>query len=237
MRFTDCVLFRVHEDTLIVYYSDQRDPNYGQKLVHQETTDLVNWSDVIDDVTHSNYTDRPGMPVITKLPNGDYFYVSKSQPPCSDEHFYLSLMVSNTIITQVYEYGGTSITTDYSFPIYYRIASDPRKFIDAPDNYVNASGYIPVSSPYAVWSSVGGENGSIVVSSGRQPLFINRALGDPDAWELYDDFDQPAAYTRSLRVLCEDDDYLIVAGGGVLPPSTTNNVTASVYKISEILGL
>jgi hypothetical protein len=84
---------------------------------------------------------------------------------------------------------------------------------------------------------VGGDNGSIVVSSGRQPLFINRALGDPDAWEMYSDFDQPAAYTRSLRVLAEDDDYLLVAGAGVLPPSTTNNVTVSVYKLSELLGL
>jgi hypothetical protein len=64
---------------LIVYYSDQRDPNYGQKLVHQETTDLVNWSDVIDDVTHSTYTDRPGMPIVTKLPNGQYFYVSTNR--------------------------------------------------------------------------------------------------------------------------------------------------------------
>ncbi|KAF3006952.1 hypothetical protein E8E14_003046 [Neopestalotiopsis sp. 37M] len=201
----------VYEDTLIVYYSDQRDPNYGQKLVHQETTDLVNWSDVIDDVTHSTYTDRPGMPIVTKLPNGQYFYV--------------------------YEYGGTSITADYSFPIYYRIADDPRQFASAADNYINATGYIPVSSPYVVWSSVGGDNGSIVVSSGRQPLFINRALGDPDAWEMYSDFDQPAAYTRSLRVLAEDDDYLLVAGAGVLPPSTTNNVTVSVYKLSELLGL
>lgn len=67
---------RVYEDTLIVYYSDQRDSNYGQKLVHQETTDLYNWSDVIDDVTYPTYTDRPGMPIVTQLPNGSYFYVS-----------------------------------------------------------------------------------------------------------------------------------------------------------------
>lgn len=68
----------VYKDTLIVYYSDQRDPNYGQKLVHQETKDLVHWSDVIDDVVHDTYTDRPGMPVVTKLPNGKYFLVSET---------------------------------------------------------------------------------------------------------------------------------------------------------------
>lgn len=87
-----------------------------------------------------------------------------------------------------------------------------------------------------MWSPVGGKDGSIIVSSGRAPLFINRALGDPDAWELYN-VTQPAAYTRSLRVFNKDPNYLLVAGGGVLPPSTTNKVTASVYKISDILGL
>ncbi|KAH6651714.1 BNR/Asp-box repeat protein [Truncatella angustata] len=201
----------VYEDTLIVYYSDQRDANYGQKLVHQETTDLVNWSDVIDDVAHTPYTDRPGMPTVSKLPNGKFIYT--------------------------YEWGGNELSESYSFPVTYRIADDPRKFIDATDNYVNASGTIPRGSPYNVWSSVGGENGSIIVSSGtNQELFINRALGDPDAWEKYE-ISQPTAYTRSLRVLAEDNDYLIVAGGGVLPPSTTNNVTLSIYKLTELLGL
>ncbi|KAI0130566.1 BNR/Asp-box repeat protein [Xylariales sp. AK1849] len=202
-----------YQDTLIVYYSDQRDnETYGQKLVHQETKDLVHWGDVIDDVTSPTYTDRPGMPVITKLPNGDYLIV--------------------------YENGGTSVSEAYSFPVYYRIASDPRKFLEAPAHYINTTtGDIPVSSPYVVWSPVGGPQGSIIVSGGgQQPLYINRDGGNPDAWVTYN-ISAPAAYTRNLRILQEDPDYLMVLGAGHLPPSSTNNVTDSVYRISEILGL
>lgn len=39
-----------YKDTLICYYSDQRDPKYGQKMVHQTTKDLKTWGPVFDDV-------------------------------------------------------------------------------------------------------------------------------------------------------------------------------------------
>jgi hypothetical protein len=42
---------------LIVYYSDQRDPNHGQKIVHQVTTDGLTWGSVVDDVATSTYGD------------------------------------------------------------------------------------------------------------------------------------------------------------------------------------
>ena len=39
---------------LILYYSDQRDPNntLGQKMVHQTTTDLHNWGPIVDDIVY-----------------------------------------------------------------------------------------------------------------------------------------------------------------------------------------
>lgn len=65
----------VYNNQLVVYYSDQRDPNYGQKLVHQVSTDGgKTWGAVVNDVAVSPYSARPGMPVISKLPNGNYFY-------------------------------------------------------------------------------------------------------------------------------------------------------------------
>lgn len=204
----------IYEGTLILYYSDQRDPNYGQKLVHQETTDLLTWSEVIDDVTSSVYTDRPGMPGVTQLPTGQYFYS--------------------------YEWGGAPILNYYSFPVYYRIADDPRDFLDAPnDNYYiksNNGGVLPISSPYPVWSPVGGVNGTIIVSSGSKPLFYNRCLGDPSCWVAYDP-PENAAYTRSLHVMEQNKDYLLICGAGKLPPSSTNRVTCSMIKISTMIGL
>ena len=41
----------VANNKLIAYYSDQRDTNYGQKIVHQTSTDGVNWGTVVNDVT------------------------------------------------------------------------------------------------------------------------------------------------------------------------------------------
>ena len=63
----------VYENQLVCYYSDQRDPRYGQKLVHQVTTTLETWGPVVNDVFYSNATYRPGMPIISQLPDNNYF--------------------------------------------------------------------------------------------------------------------------------------------------------------------
>ena len=63
----------LYQDQMICFYSDQRDPSYGQKLVHQTSYDLKSWGPVVDDVTYSNYTYRPGMTTVSELPNGQYF--------------------------------------------------------------------------------------------------------------------------------------------------------------------
>lgn len=64
----------VYNNQLVVYYSDQRDPNYGQKLVHQVSSDGgKTWGPVVNDVAVSPYSARPGMPIVSKLPNGKYF--------------------------------------------------------------------------------------------------------------------------------------------------------------------
>ena len=53
---------------LICYYSDQRDnATHGQTIVHQVSTDLKTWGPVVEDVAYPTYTDRPGMPVVTKV--------------------------------------------------------------------------------------------------------------------------------------------------------------------------
>lgn len=36
-------------------------------MVHQTSSDLKTWGAVIEDVTYPTYTDRPGMPVVTKV--------------------------------------------------------------------------------------------------------------------------------------------------------------------------
>ncbi|KAJ5944211.1 hypothetical protein N7516_004379 [Penicillium verrucosum] len=199
-----------HKGKLICYYADQRDnATHGQTIVHQVSTDLKNWGPVVVDVSYPTYTDRPGMPVVTNLPNGQYFYI--------------------------YEYGSFFDTSSYSFPLYYRLSSDPENISSAPgQRLIVSSGTQPTSSPYAVWTPYGGENGTIIASAGTQStLFINKALGEGEWTEIASP--EEHGYTRSLRVLSEDGGrYLVVHSAGVLS-GTNNRVSASVMDLKEAL--
>ncbi len=204
---------RYHDGQLICYYSDQRDTKYGQKLTHQTTTDLESWGAQVDDVRDdASYAARPGMPVLAALPDGRYIFA--------------------------YEACGTD-----GCRVHYRLAADPLAVLTAPSYSLRSTaGTRPVSSPYVVWSSVGGANGTIVLSSGSNPqLFVNRALGDPAAWEEYT-VPQPKAYSRGLTLLPgaaagdDDDSTLLVIGAGSLPPSSTNRVSVSVVDLEALVG-
>lgn len=204
------IVCRLYEDQLIVYYSDQRDTAHGQKLVHQTTTDLLTWTDPVDDVAYDEYTDRPGMATVTQLPTGDYI--------------------------MTYEWGHNS-SGSYSFPVTYRINANPLDFIDSePVSIVAANtGTQPKGSPYVTFSGdVGGANGTIVVSSGGlSTVFTNQLLGDEGAWYEYET-PQPTAYTRHLRVFAEDQTKLLIMGAGVLPPATNNTVSLSIVRIADL---
>lgn len=62
----------VANNRLICYYSDERDTAHSQKLVHQTTTDGIHWSSAVNDVALSDSRQRPGMAVVTKMPDGNY---------------------------------------------------------------------------------------------------------------------------------------------------------------------
>ncbi|KAI1139863.1 glycoside hydrolase family 93 protein [Hypoxylon sp. FL0543] len=197
----------LYKGKLLYYYSDQRDPKHGQKLVHQTSTDLRSWGPVVDDVAYPTYSQRPGMPTVALLPNGQYIYT--------------------------YEYGGgPNPANSGSFPVYYRLSSDPEKFNSATHHVLRTTdGTVPTGSPYVVWSSAGGANGTIIVSSGCcSEIYINKALGAENAWTKVST-PEGTSYTRSLHVFQEDPGSLLLAGGGQLPPSTTNKVTISVMNV------
>jgi len=203
----------LHNGVLIIYYSDQRDPLHGQKLVHQTTTNLLSWTDPVDDVSYFTFTDRPGMTTVTRLPTGDFM--------------------------MTYEFGGgplASGSTDYEFPVYYRINSNPLDFNNSVGlPLVTDTGIQPTSSPYITWSPVGGVNGTIIVSSGSlSQVFINQALGDVNSWKAVAT-PEGVSYTRHLRVMSTNTNHLLIMGAGVLPPSTTNSVTVSVIDIKKSL--
>lgn len=197
------------KNKLICYYSDQRaNTTHGQKMVHQTTLDGKTWGPVVDDVAYPTYTDRPGMPTVTRLPNGKFI--------------------------MAYEYGGgPAVQGRYAFPVYYKIVDDPEKFGAATGISLKATdGTIPTGSPYVVWSSVGGANGTLIVSAhSGGDIFVNKGLGQ-GAWRKVAT-PEGNSYTRHLRVL-KDETKLLIMGGGQLPPSTTNKITVTVMDISKI---
>jgi hypothetical protein len=134
-----------------------------------------------------------------------------------------------------YEYGSFFNTSSYSFPVYYRLSEDPENFLAAPhQKLVVSSGTQPTGSPYNVWSSFGGDNGTIVVSCGSlSTVFVNQALGEGEWTEIATP--ESASYTRSLRILEQDQKYLLLNGGGVLN-GQSNKVTVSVIDLESALA-
>ncbi|MEU6356557.1 RICIN domain-containing protein [Streptomyces sp. NPDC047072] len=170
---------------LIVYYSDQRDTTYGQKIDHQVSTDLRTWGPVVDDVTKPTYADRPGMPVVTRLPNGNYVMT----------HEYCNAPE-----------GGCSV--------YYKISADPEAFNSATDQVLRATdGVIPSGAPYVTWLPTGGAGGTLVVSSDNQnDLFVNTTNGAANGW-THIRSNVASGYSRGLLPLPDGHSLLVMSGG------------------------
>jgi hypothetical protein len=153
----------LHKGKLICYYSDQRDPNFGQKLAHQTSTDLRAWGPVVDDATGTAYAERPGMTSVARL-RGDlwimtYEYGKPDDPENPDQD-------------------------EYSYHVHYRLAKDPESFRFSEDlPLIDNGSDAPNGAPIVSWSSWGGQNGTIIVTDNdHQDFHINRALGDPAKW-------------------------------------------------------
>ena len=126
---------------LVVYYSDERfmhDRQFNQLLAHQVSKDGgLTWDEEVFDVAIPDGKMRPGMPIVNKLPNGKYF--------------------------MVYEIVGLEIPF-----IYGRYSDDGLDWGDPADFgflLECEDGFALGSTPNAVWTSRGGENGTIIVSA------------------------------------------------------------------------
>jgi hypothetical protein len=188
--------FLMSGSRLIVYYSDQRDPLHGQKLVHQVSTDGVNWGGVVDDVAVPAYSARPGMATVAQLPNGNY--------------------------VMTYEYGGAP---EANFAVYYKISSDPEAFGSVTGTVLRSTdGYVPTSAPYITWLPTGGPNGTLVVSGqSTTDLFLNTQNGAAGTWTRIAS-NTPGGYSRGMVPLA-DGHSLEIFSGGHLTSTGLNPVT------------
>ncbi|KAF2279099.1 uncharacterized protein EI97DRAFT_227569 [Westerdykella ornata] len=200
-----------HEDKLIVYYSDQRDPKHGQKLAHQTTRGtLNNFGRVIDDVALANYTDRPGMTTVAELPNGQW------------------------ILT--FEYARViNAAGDYKYPIFYKLSRDPDNFTKEPiHQLVVDTGAQPNGGPVVTWTPYGGKNGTIVVSdSDLEPVWINQALGQG----IWKQLNVPAGggYSREVKIPANNDKNLRITAGASYGQDTPAKILITLIDLEKAL--
>ncbi|WP_411152133.1 hypothetical protein [Streptomyces sp. A30] len=179
------LFFLVSDGKLIVYYSDQRDPDHGQKIVHQVSTDIRNWGPIVNDVAMPTFSQRPGTATVAKLPNGNY--------------------------VMTYEYGGSPAG---HFAVYYKISSDPEAFGSVTGVSLRSTdGLVPTSTPYITWLPTGGPNGTLVVGAySTSDLFPNSQNGAANAWTRISS-NVVGGYSRGMLPLTDGHSLLVLSGG------------------------
>jgi hypothetical protein len=164
----------VANNKLICYISDERDVNHSQKIDHYTTTDGFTWSGPVEDVVWPDTTTRPGMPVVSKLSNGDYIMtyevVGMSNVPCEYKINTNAETGWNACTSPIFAYGGSPYNT---------VLSDGRIFVQS---YGSSVIYFNTSNDGSgSWVSMGTPIGSaynreiLQLASGR--LFIDNGGG------------------------------------------------------------
>ncbi|KAI0198222.1 glycoside hydrolase family 93 protein, partial [Astrocystis sublimbata] len=205
-----------YNGSVVVYYSDQRDPKHGQKLAHQVSKDMKTWDPPVDDVAYDLYEARPGMTVITYVPPTKKWILVHERPI------------------------GNSSSYGSNYPVFYVTADSPLDFrLSEGEPIVVNNKTVPNASPYIVWSPMGGPNGTIVVSDAdRRQVWTNRAGGDISAWEEHTT-PAGAVYSRAIQIFKKYPDHLLIYGGetfddmglGVHTP-----FSATVVNLEDILN-
>jgi len=149
---------------LVAYYSDERYENkkLDQILAHKVSEDGgKTWGKEVFDVAVADGKTRPGMAIVSKLPNGKYMMVFE--------------IVGVEGIPVHYKISDDGV--DWGNPA------------DLGKKILTKEGHFLRSTPYVIWSPYGGEKGTILVSgmavnmNGREignGYMINRNLGEGD---------------------------------------------------------
>ncbi len=132
-------LLQLDDGRLVCFYSDDSDDVCSQKIVYRISKDGVTFSEPVDVVASSVHTERPGMAVITRLGDGSYF-----------------------MVYEVVNHRSGAVN-----PIMYRQSKDgldwgAAEFIG--NELASVDGKALGSAPYAAWTPIGGECGTLVVS-------------------------------------------------------------------------
>ena len=156
---------------LYCFYSDDFNRKYDQRIVYRRSKDGINWESVVEVCAFGTFADRPGMPVITKMGNGEYFLV--------------------------YEYcigGGAKIYYKKTKDITKWDPTDPGTLIETKvgNKVIHAA-----TAPSCLWTPAGGENGTLFVTGmyqfggdGKNRIFVSGDYG-----KTWDTLENPLPYS------------------------------------------
>jgi hypothetical protein len=200
-----------------VFYSDQRDPEHGQKLCHQRSSDLLEWGEVVNDVASLNYTNRPGMTVIDYIESsGKWIFVYEFPERAGDLSYFRN-----------------------NYPIYYKLGNNPFDFRYSDGFPLIANESTGNGSPYIVYSSAGGANGTLILSDAdTQQVFTNQYVGRVDKWAMRE---QPgrAAYSRALLVSKKNPDRLYIFSASTFdddPPGVRVPFSVTALSVTKLVA-
>lgn len=200
--------FLMHEGKLVLFYSDQRDEKYAQKLVHISTTNLKDWSEPTNDVTYPTYGYRPGMTTVAHIKSTGKYIMT-------------------------YELCGTS---EGGCPAYYKVASSPLTFNNVEGTKIIANtGENPGSAPYVIWTEHPERVNSsgVILMNGAQndAIYINDDLASPNGWRRFN-VAQQSAHSRTLEIIhVQGKRKLMLASGGHMSGGADNYVSVGVINI------
>lgn len=210
------LIYEEETGRLFCFYSDDSDPEHSQKLVYKYTTDLVNWSEKFECVACDDYDLRPGMVSVTQMGNGEYF--------------------------MVYEMVGIN-----GNPIYCKKSTSLDNWGDVSDygTVVSAAEKTFGSSPYAAWTPVGGDCGTLIVI-GKHPVKGSSDTGTDmflsfDYGKTFAPVDNPISYSLDPYERCGYSPSLFFSPDGTTlyyvnnPPcyESTYKITVAKISISE----
>lgn len=123
------------------------------------------------------------------------------------------------------------------YPIYYKIANDPFSFRYSDGFPLIASDSTGNGSPYVVWTSVGGGNGTLIVSDAdTQDVWTNQEVGRPDKWVKRPQPGRPA-YSRALHISQENPDRLMIFSGATFDDPSTGPPIPYVVTVLSVTKL
>jgi hypothetical protein len=138
--------------------------------------------------------------------------------------------------------GSVAYSHGVQYPVFYKMAEDPREFAAETDTPLLVNGTTaPSSSPYVVWTPEpkGSKYGTIIVSDNdHRSVFTNQQGGAEGAWEEHG---TPAGsvYSRAIEIFQSRQDHLLIYGGNTYDGLFSGEhlpFSATVLNVNWVLG-